>query len=105
MLALLLMACAGEEPDTGMDCSTAPEVTWEGFGQGFFLTYCGACHSSTSPNRNGAPADQVFDTWADVLEREEDIRQSVLIDGSMPLGGGVYPDDLYELEVLLTCSD
>lgn len=105
MLLLLMAACAGGEPDTGFDCASAPEVTWDGFGQGFFLTYCGACHAASTPDRHGAPEDQVFDTWAQVRAREEDIRRTVLIDGSMPMGGGVYPDDLTDLEVLLTCSD
>ncbi len=104
MLLALLLACAPSPTDTATDCAAMPDVTWDGWGQGFFLTYCGACHSGSTQNRHGAPADQVFDTWTQVQEREEDIRQSVLIDGTMPLGGGVYEDDLDRLEVLLTCS-
>lgn len=104
MVLFLIMACAGDGPDTAYDCSSAPDVTWDGWGRGFFITYCGACHSETSTNRNGAPTNQVFDTWAEVLEREEDIRRTVLIEGSMPVGGGVYDEDLYQLEVLLSCS-
>lgn len=102
---LALSGCDSGKIDTSLDCADAPDVTWEGWGQGFFLTYCEACHGAATTDRHGAPADQVFGTWAQVLEREEDIRQSVLIDGSMPLGGGVYEEDLYQLEVLLTCAE
>ncbi len=106
MLALvLLLACQDKGGDSAIDCATAPEVTWEGWGEGFFLTWCQACHGSATTDRNGAPPDQVFDTWEDVAEREEDIRRTVLVEGSMPLGGGVYEDDLYQLEVLLSCAE
>lgn len=105
MLLAVLLGCSGGEMDSSMDCALQPDVTWEGWGQGFFLTYCQACHGSTAADRHGAPLDQVFDTWADVVEREDDIRRTVLVEGSMPLGGGVYEEDLTDLDVLLSCSD
>lgn len=104
MVLALLLACADKTADTAVDCSVAPAVSWEGWGQGFFLTWCQACHGSDAQDRHGAPADQVFDTWADVLEREEAIRQSVLIEATMPIGGGVDEDELHQLDVLLTCA-
>lgn len=104
MLLALMLACTTGETDTALDCASEPQLTWDGWGQGFFLTYCGACHAASTEDRHGAPPGQVFDTWAEVLEREDAIRRTVLEDGTMPLGGGVYEDDLYLLEVLLTCS-
>lgn len=105
MLLALLIACDAKTVDTAVDCALAPEVSWEGWGQGFFLTYCQACHGSSTLDRHGAPPDQTFDTWAQVRSHADEIRQSVLIDGTMPLGGGVYEEDLYQLDVLLTCAD
>lgn len=105
MLLVLLIACSAGGEDTAPDCAGAPNVTWDGWGQGFFLTYCDACHAASAENRHGAPTDEVFDTWAQVQAREDDIRQAVLVEGTMPLGGGVYDEDLSDLEVLLSCAD
>ena len=116
MSLLLLFACgeggdSSKEPgttvtDTGepASCETAPSVTWESWGHGFFLTYCNACHSSTAVNRSGAPEGVDFDSRADTVEWKGRIRARVLEEQTMPLGGGVYEEDLSLLEVMLACD-
>jgi uncharacterized membrane protein len=109
-MLLLLLACAGPSesspPDSAPppECASAPDVTWQNWGHGFFLTYCGACHSATSPNRDGAPENVNFDTKADVVGMKDRIRVRVLEEQSMPLGGGVYEEDLELLNVMLACG-
>lgn len=105
-MILLLAACAGGD-DTGSDtsaCADAPQVTWESFGQGFFENYCRSCHSSTAQNRYGAPEGLDFDTEAQVQQYESLVRATVLEDASMPVGGGVFVDDLTLLEIYLDCG-
>ena len=107
MLLTLLLACAGPGDSASSDnsaaCADAPDVRWDNWGHGFFLTYCGACHSSGSANRNGAPEDVNFDTEADVVAWKDRIQVRVLDESTMPMGGGVYPEDLDLLKVMLAC--
>ena len=104
--ALALVGCGpGDTGDTAASCDTAAyDVTWDGWGDGFFSTYCRACHSSGSEERYGAPESVNFDTRADVVQWRESIRRTVLEDATMPVGGGVYDDDLLLLDLLLTCG-
>jgi hypothetical protein len=76
----LLMACGDGGGDTGIapGCEDAYGVTWESWGEGFFLTYCRSCHSATASDRLGAPAGVDFDTEADVAQWSEAIRRAVL---------------------------
>lgn len=108
MVLLLALACAPNADSTATPmpeaCETAPEVNWENWGHGFFLTYCNACHAQAAPNRSGAPEDVNFDTPAQVAHWKERIQIRVLDEATMPLGGGVYPEDLDMLEVLLACD-
>lgn len=109
-MLLLLLACSGpadsslQETAVPAGCEEAPSVSWQNWGHGFFLTYCGACHSATSPSRDGAPEDVNFDTKLEVEAQKERIRTRVLEEQTMPLGGGVYEEDLQLLEVMLTCG-
>ena len=106
MMILFFLACALETdsaPEIPATCETAPEVSWENWGEGFFLTYCNSCHSQVSENRNGAPEDVNFNTYSEVKHWKERIHVRVLEEGTMPLGGGVYPEDLEMLEVFLAC--
>jgi len=52
-------------PRTGSTCPT-PAVTWSGFGQTFFTTYCTRCHASTlmGSARTGAPVGYDWDQVA-----------------------------------------
>lgn len=103
-----LLACstASDSSDTGQNpaCNTAPAVTYENWGQGFFLTYCGACHSRSTANRNGAPEGVDFDNRSDIIKWKDRIQVRVLDEQSMPLGGGVYTDELELLQVLMACD-
>jgi uncharacterized membrane protein len=107
MLLALLLAC-GTDPEPAGACDTAgaaagPEITWDGWTQGFFLTYCTACHSEATADRRGAPAGVDFDTPTQVLDQESRVRARVLEDRTMPLGGGVPAEDLALLEQWLAC--
>lgn len=98
----LLLACAPR--GRGAPCDSGAPVSWEGFGQGFFTTYCRSCHSSGLSERYGAPEGVNLDTEAEVLAQEARIRARVLTDGDMPPGGGVLPGDLDLLERYLDCA-
>lgn len=87
-----------------MDCAAAPRVTWETWGQGFFRTWCGACHTATAQDRNDAPVGVDFSTRADVATWKARIRQRVIEDQDMPVGGGLAPDELALLDVMLSCD-
>lgn len=107
----LLLACGDDErsDDTSADsaadhCVEEAEVTWVNFGEGFFTTYCGACHSVSSTSRYGAPEGVDFDSPGQVRDWEERIRVRVLVDETMPVGGGVFPEDLELLETFLDCG-
>ena len=110
MSLLLVLACNGSDGSSGDDtavdpaCAEQPNVTWENWAQGFFITYCTACHSETSPDRYGAPEGLDFDTEDQVATLAGLVRQTVLEDGSMPYGGGVYEEDLELLEIYLDCG-
>ena len=108
MILLALLACGEEDlplDDSSVDpCDEAAEVTWVNFGEGFFTTYCGACHSETAANRYGAPEGVDFDRPSEVRDQEERIRVRVLQEETMPVGGGVFPEDLELLETYLDCG-
>lgn len=110
-LLLLALACTGKDdaPEPTDDsaaaaCDTAPGVTWDNWGDGFFSTYCRACHSANTPDRMGAPESINFDSESEVRTQAALIRDSVLVREAMPVGGGVYEEDLFLLDVLLTCG-
>jgi hypothetical protein len=106
-MMLLLLACtAGTDTgDTAASaCTDAPNATWASFGDGFFATYCRACHSASTAERYGAPEAVNFDSLADIRTFEASIRRTVLDDESMPVGGGVYDDDALLLDTFLTCG-
>lgn len=116
-LSLWLCGCAstpggpndsGAATDSGdaacADDQAAYGLTWENWGAGFMSTYCNACHAADTPERFGAPEGVSFDTLAEVRSWEQRIRVRVLDQETMPLGGGVYPDDLLLLESFLDCS-
>ena len=110
LLLPLLLAC-GTEPQpedtsTPVDplCEEGYDLTWDNFGHGFMLTYCTSCHSEDSPNRFGAPEGIDFDTEAQLLEMRTLVEFVVIEEESMPLGGGVFDDDLYLFEVYMECG-
>ncbi|MCP4806071.1 MAG: hypothetical protein GY913_06585 [Proteobacteria bacterium] len=103
---LLFLACTQSGSlDSGGSTESAEcsGPTWHHFGEGFFRTWCQSCHSSTTPDRSGAPEALDYETYDQVLAGADTIRDAVLVRGSMPLGGGVYPQDLELLEAFLDC--
>ncbi|MCB9743730.1 MAG: hypothetical protein H6740_14115 [Alphaproteobacteria bacterium] len=109
MLPLLLalsLSCGDAPVDSGVPaiCEDAPALTWANWGDGFFATYCRSCHSETTPDRRGAPEGIDFNTREQVQAQAALVRDSVLVRGSMPVGGGVYEEDLEMLEVFLDCG-
>ena len=92
--------------DTGAaaDCDGAYNLTWDNWGSSFFATYCDSCHAASAPNRFGAPDYATFDTEDEARNWAGAIRTTVLEDATMPLGGGVYEDDLFLLEIYLDCD-
>ncbi|MDP2311322.1 MAG: hypothetical protein Q8P41_00340 [Pseudomonadota bacterium] len=115
-MILLLVACVtpieppaeatpAAQAATAKRCAELPTVSWDAWGAGFFRTYCTACHSSANTTqRSGAPVGIDFDTEAAVHAHAADVRRVVLEAGTMPVGGGVYRDDLVLLEVYLACG-
>lgn len=101
MILVALFACA---PEPAPDTATCA-VTWDGWTEDFFTTYCDACHASRSPERYGAPASSTFDTEAEVVAQIDRVRVRVLEEETMPLGGGVFPEDLERLRAWVDCVD
>lgn len=108
LLGLSLLGCTGEvkeTADTSGDCSSAPyDITWYNWGDGFFSNYCRACHSSESQERFDAPEGINFDTKEEVEALSDQIRDQVIVQGTMPVGGGVYDQDVIFLGYLLDCG-
>lgn len=107
---LLAVGCGDDVGDSSATvdidplCVDAPTVTWDSWAEGFFRTYCTACHAETNTeHRSGAPVGVDFDTEANVDIWADRVRIRVFEDGDMPVGGGVYEDDLYLLDIYLTC--
>lgn len=106
-LTLLLIACANQDKavESADPCADATyHLTWANWGDGFFANYCRACHSVNAPDRFDAPEGINFDTVEDVAQWNDLIRTAVLVDGTMPVGGGVYETDLEFLDIFLACG-
>lgn len=110
---VLLLACGAGLPPPPSDDTDVPRVTdcgggvsWEGFGQGFMLSYCTACHGSllTEARRHGAPIGVDFDTLAATAVQAERITSRVLGTGDMPPAGGPTGEELALLSQWLDCG-
>ena len=93
------LSCSTKTTDSASstpECTTvdSTDVTWNTWAQGFFMTWCQACHSATTQDRHGAPAGTDFDTEMAVMQWRDRIIIRVIEDQSMPLGGGLSSDDL-----------
>lgn len=106
--ALALSGCASEAApeDTAAEwCINQPVVTWDSFGHAFVTTYCTSCHSvNNTESRYGAPVGSNFDSEADLAAQADRFRARVFDAGDMPVGGGVYEEDLALMQVYLTCT-
>ena len=106
MLWIFTLVSCESTLDTGeeySDCIQENPRTWENWGEGFFQTWCQSCHSRTTPQRTGAPDGINFDTLDDVLQWEEEIRDSVIKSARMPKGGGIPETVLNDLSEYLDC--
>lgn len=84
----------GEGDGAGpVDCGDPTGLSWDAFGAGFFRTYCTACHSSTTPDRHGAPPGVDLDTEEAVRALGPRVRARTLDAQTMPVGGGVLEED------------
>jgi len=94
----------GESPSTGTstgaDACADSIVTWDNFGESFFLTWCTGCHHSALPSaeRACAPCGANFDTHAGASERAQIIQLKVLdymtVEGVTPMPpAAVIPED------------
>lgn len=106
ILFALALACADPPAaDTGdSEAARCGAVAWEAWADGFFATQCRACHSTSSPDRHGAPEGVDFDTEDDVLRQAARVRARALDARTMPLGGGVPEDELARLDRYLACE-
>lgn len=93
-VALALAAVAGCSFGQTLDQAVCPtggtKLTWQNFGESFFVANCNRCHSVPESQRQGAPTGIEFNTVDQVRERKD--RVYVLSAGpndSMPPG----PDD------------
>lgn len=104
-MLLWLLACGPGAGDSGDPrCTEAPVVTWESYGHIFMTTYCVSCHSTyNEDHRYGAPVGVDFDSEADLIRQAVRVRVRVLEEQTMPVAGGVFPDDLVLLERYLDC--
>lgn len=107
LLGTALAGCSGApEADTAGCTADERAVNWENFGVPFFAGYCRACHSATSvgEDRYGAPEGLDFDSLEQVRALKGSIHDTVLVDATMPIGGGVDPESLTLLPTLLECG-
>ena len=108
LLLLLAVGCQSGTAETGevpAHCSDAPVLTWANFGESFLTQYCQACHSASSPNRNGAPEDVRFDTEEEAWSWAEEILSvTTSTPPRMPPEGGVHEDDQQKLTWWLDCN-
>ncbi|GEM_PF-1297774 len=91
-------------PAADTACAALPDVTWQGWGRGFFATYCDGCHTADAEDRRGAPEGTAFDTLDQVRSQADRIRARTLEGLDMPPGGGVVDDDLWLLDAFLVCG-
>ena len=109
---LAMLACGGQETtndtakqDTGTKdaCDTGYAVTWDNWAHGFLTTYCLSCHSENTNDRHDAPEGLNFDTEEMVDQWKAPIYNATITQETMPVGGGVYEEDLILFESYLRC--
>lgn len=112
--ALIAFAAACTSTPSGATCPTSNAPTYDTFGASFMTTYCTGCHSAKVVDRHGAPADQNFDTEADVRAHAQDIdleaasgpgaSNTDMPDMSGPVHAAPSDDDRAKLGQFLACE-
>ena len=89
-IAVALAGCGDRPSLDDQECApSAPELTYETFGEPFLVEHCQGCHASDSTDRNGAPTEFAFDTLSDVREHADRVFARAANDNtSMPPGNG-----------------
>lgn len=78
LLLVLVAACSSPSgatcpPGNTLGYANGSAGTDGNFGVEFFTKYCTSCHSAQSHARMDAPADQNFDTEAEIIDHAADI--------------------------------
>lgn len=95
-------SCGGA--DSAAEAPKACTLTWDGWADGFFATWCRACHSANTTERYGAPEGVNFDTEADIQTHADAIWRVVFETGTMPVGGGLPENARTALEAYFECA-
>lgn len=100
VMYLLLLSCSKRQAaEMAPTPPVNPEkpgtaVTYTNFAQALFQTKCGGCHSAG----RGAAAIWTFNGLASVTTNQSRIKQAVLVNKSMPLGGTLSAAELKSLQ-------
>lgn len=96
-------ARSGEAPQT---CGSDANLTYESFGQPFFLSWCSGCHGADlgENERAGAPPNLNFDDLSAIRAHSERIRERAVTHQTMPPAGGPPEDERRRLGEWLACG-
>jgi hypothetical protein len=114
-LLLLVVGCdEGADSDLydpyidGRHCDENPSLTWESFGQPFFMDHCVGCHSSQLEGefaRGGAVEGVNFNTLDDVRQQLQRIyERSADNNNTMPVMDSVPDGERWLLGDYLACG-
>lgn len=73
-------------------------------GAPFVLTYCTACHSASTLDRHGAPAEVDLETWGEVQRWLDRIEVRAVDQQTMPPSGGPPDAELATFADWLACG-
>jgi uncharacterized membrane protein len=96
LVCAMLGACGSDPASSGPECPTGSTLTYADFGKPFLTKYCSSCHAATLTGsaRQAAPADDVFDTAAQVRAKSDEVIHEVSVEKSMPFGtASLKPSD------------
>lgn len=88
LVCTTLCACGSDPASSGPECPSGSTLTYAAFGKPFLTKYCSSCHAATlhGSARQAAPADDVFDTVAQVRAKSDELIHEVSVEKSMPFG-------------------
>ncbi|MFT4979197.1 MAG: hypothetical protein ACI8S6_005107 [Myxococcota bacterium] len=107
MLTVLLLLSCKPDPDPAVTAEEPSSCgSWSSVGQPLMLTWCAACHSSTSEgtSRHGAPVGVDLETLSGVQTHLDRVRVRAVEQQDMPSGGGLSEADLVRLQAWLSCG-
>jgi hypothetical protein len=89
------------------ECKAGDSPTYDNFAKAFVMTSCLTCHTSsktTLTERLQAPLDINFDTQDEIKAKAHDAYHEVVVEKSMPVGGGVEQTDRDKFGIWLRCD-